>query len=87
MKIPALHEVPYDKGHETECLYDDADHDGRTVCPYHFYRDRTHGKQAPIENGKPKCTLFNVWLDGDHRKCGQCFDACRKQANTPEQEG
>lgn len=77
MKIKVEHEVPYDKGMETSCKYNDGDFWGTSVCSNHVYRDRTHGYRAPVERRLPKCKLFGVWLDSEYKKCEACLAACK----------
>ena len=77
MKITVEHEVPYDNGLENTCEYA-GDFWGSSICKYHTYRDRTHGKKAPKERRVPKCTLFDEWLPGEYQKCEQCISAIRK---------
>lgn len=86
MEIKVTHKVPYDKGYETRCMYNDGDFWGNSVCAYHVYRDRTHGRQAPVERRLPKCALFGVWLDGEYKKCDACLEACKEalRDNTEE---
>ena len=78
MKIKVEHEVPYVKGFEDRCIYG-GDFWGNDVCPNYVYRDRTHGRQAPVERRIPKCKLFNVWLENNHyKKCDACIAACKE---------
>lgn len=83
MNITVQHEVPYDKNLENKCLYS-GDFFGNEVCKYHVLRDRTHGRKAPIERKKPKCTLFDVWLPGEKQKCEQCMKAIEAQKEEPK---
>lgn len=76
MKIKVEHEVPFDKGHELRCVYNDGDFWGNTVCGYHVYRNRHHGRKAPIEYKKPKCKLFGVWLEDAYKRCDECLAKC-----------
>lgn len=78
MIISVEHKVPYDKGCEKRCLYNDGDFWGSTQCAYHVTRDRTHGRKALVEYRKPKCTLFNVWLDSPYFKCEECLKKCQE---------
>ena len=75
MKITVQYEVSPDKNF---CTYDDDDFYGKDVCQYHTYRDRTHGRRAPVERNVPKCTLFGVWLDKSYQKCKECIKACEQ---------
>ena len=83
MNITVQHEVPYDKNLENKCDYT-TDFFGNEVCKYHVLRDRTHGRKAPIERKKPKCTLFDVWLPGEKQKCEQCMKAIEAQKEEPK---
>lgn len=74
MKIKVEHEIPYERGKESQCIYA-GDFWGNEVCRYHTHRDRTHGRKAPIERKVPKCMLFDEWLPGDHIKCEKCRKA------------
>lgn len=49
---------------------------GKEVCKYHALRTQTHGNKAPPEYRKPKCLLFNCWLDEPYKKCEMCRKAC-----------
>lgn len=80
MIIKVEHEVPYDKGKELRCTYNDGDFWGESVCAYHTFRDSYHGKKAPVERGKPRCKLFNVWLDAPYRRCEACLKKCEEAA-------
>lgn len=80
MKIVVEHDVSSDK---ELCTYG-GDFWGRDVCRYHVHRDRTHGRKAPTERRKPKCTLFNVWLKKDYQKCQECRNACEQKAKREE---
>lgn len=86
MEIKVTHKVPYDKGYETRCMYNDGDFWGNSVCAYHVYRDRTHGRKAPVERRLPKCSLFGVWLDGQYNKCNACLEACKEALDKPTQK-
>lgn len=86
MEIKVTHSVPYDKGYETRCMYNDGDFWGHSVCAHHVYRDRTHGRQAPVERRLPKCALFGVWLDGEYKKCDACLEACKEALGKPMQK-
>ena len=37
---------------------------------------QTHGNKAPPEYRKPKCQLFNCWLEEPYKKCEMCRKAC-----------
>ncbi len=74
MRIKVEHEIPYSADRPLECV-GDGDFWGRTVCPYHKLRDRTHGRKAPIERRVPKCALFDEWLSGEYKRCGKCLAA------------
>lgn len=78
MIIKVEHAVPFDKGKELRCVYDDGDFYGNSVCNYHAFRDRTHGRKAPVERKVPKCRLFNVWLDAPYHKCDACLRKCQE---------
>lgn len=41
---------------------------GKEVCKYHALRTQTHGNKAPPEYRKPKCLLFNCWLEEPYKK-------------------
>lgn len=51
---------------------------GEDVCIYHTRRNCTHGRKAPTEYGKPKCKLFDTWLDEAYKKCQECIRACEE---------
>ncbi len=74
IEIKVAHLVSPEK---TSCTYG-GDFWGKDVCRYHTYRDRTHGRKAPIERKMPKCTLFDEWLPGKYIKCEQCMKACEE---------
>ena len=78
MIISVEHKVPYDNGYENRCEYGDGDFFGSTRCAYHVRRNRHHGAKAPPEYRKPKCTLFNEWLDEPYFKCEKCLQKCRE---------
>jgi hypothetical protein len=78
MLIRVYHSVPYDKGYEDQCVYNDGDFWGRSVCVYHKFRNITHCRKAPIERNVPKCTLFGDRLDG-YNKCKECLIRCRAE--------
>ena len=43
---------------------------------FHALRTQTHGNKAPPEYRKPKCLLFNCWLEEPYKKCEPCRRAC-----------
>lgn len=51
------------------------------ICKYHALRTRTHGREAPPERRKPKCLLFDCWLDEPYKKCEACRKACKEDEN------
>ena len=53
-----------------------GDWDGYEVCKYHTFRNQTHGPRRPTECHKPKCILFDCWLDEPYKKCEACQKAC-----------
>lgn len=70
MKIWVEHEVSYNP---TQCLYDDGIFmEGRTVCKYHKFLTQTHGRKRPPDRHKPKCILFDTWLENPYEKCFEC---------------
>lgn len=73
MKIITVeHEVSPERG---KCTFG-GDYCGKDVCKYHVLRTQTHGRKAPPEYRKPKCLLFNCWLDEPYKKCEMCRKAC-----------
>ena len=76
MKITVEYEIPYDPEDESCCIYAGGDFWGKEVCKYHALRTQTHGNKAPPEYRKPKCLLFNCWLDEPYKKCEMCRKAC-----------
>lgn len=72
MKILVEHEI---SNHEESCLYYSSDSfmDGRSLCKYHKFRVQTHGRKRPSER-KPKCVLFDTWLEKPYQKCIECKD-------------
>lgn len=75
MKVWVEHEV---SDNPTQCLYDDGTLlDGRTVCKYHKFLTQTHGRKRPPDRHKPKCILFDTWLEAPYEKCLEC----RRQTN------
>ena len=71
MKIWVEHEV---SNHPKSCLYysDGSFMDGREVCKYHKFLTQTHGKKRPPDKNKPKCILFDTWLEEPYKKCYEC---------------
>lgn len=70
MKIWVEHEVSDDP---TQCLYNDGTFmEGRTVCKYHKFLTQTHGRKRPPDRHKPKCILFDTWLEESYKKCPEC---------------
>ena len=71
-------EVPFEKGHECECVYTAADdcNGEYTLCPFLAFRDSHHGAKGRIERKQPKCTLFNQWLEKErhYKKCYECLE-------------
>lgn len=79
MKIWVEHEITNDL---ISCYCGDSGGE-YFVCPYIKNRDKHGKKGVQIQRNKPKCTLFNEWLDttGVYRhpkKCKKCLDACAK---------
>ena len=62
--ITVSHEVSPEYG---KCSFG-GDFWGQEVCKYHALRTQTHGNKAPPEYRKPKCLLFNCWLDEPYQK-------------------
>lgn len=81
MVITVEAKVPYDEGYENRCRYGDGDFWGYAVCGHHTFRDRFHGKKAPPERHRPKCKLFDEWLDEPYVKCEKCLQKCREGAS------
>lgn len=52
--------------------------DRKDVCKYHALRTQTHGRKAPPEYRKPKCLLFDCWLEQPYKKCEACRKACEE---------
>lgn len=77
-EILVKHEVPFNKGHESECVYTAADdcNGEYTLCPFLAFRDRHYGYKGPVERKQPKCTLFNQWLEIErhYKKCYECLE-------------
>ena len=71
MKIWVEHEV---SNHPCSCLYyaDGSFMDGREVCKYHKFLTQTHRKKRPPDKNKPKCVLFDTWLEAPYTKCSEC---------------
>ena len=73
MKIITVeHEVSPEHG---KCTFS-GDYYGKDVCKYHALRTQTHGRKAPPEYRKPKCLLFDCWLEQPYKKCEACKKAC-----------
>lgn len=73
MKIITVeHEVSPERG---KCTFG-GDYCGKDVCKYHALRTQTHGRKAPPEYRKPKCLLFDCWLEQPYKKCEACKKAC-----------
>lgn len=70
--ITVKHEVSPGYG---KCEFD-GDFWGKEVCKYYALRTQTHGNKAPPEYRKPKCLLFNCWLEEPYKKCEPCRRAC-----------
>ena len=70
--ITVSHEVSPEYG---KCSFG-GDFWGEEVCKYHALRTQTHGNKAPPEYRKPKCLLFNCWLEEPYKKCEMCRKAC-----------
>lgn len=73
--ITVSHEVSPEYG---KCSFG-GDFWGEEVCKYHALRTQTHGNKAPPEYRKPKCLLFNCWLEEPYKKCEACRKACREE--------
>lgn len=69
--ITVSHEVSPEYG---KCSFG-GDFWGEEVCKYHALRTQTHGNKAPPEYRKPKCLLFNCWLEEPYKKCEMCRKA------------
>ena len=76
--ITVSHEVSPEYG---KCSFG-GDFWGEEVCKYHAIRTQTHGNKAPPEYRKPKCLLFNCWLDEPYKKCEMCRKACAAAMQT-----
>lgn len=63
--ITVSHEVSPEYG---KCSFG-GDFWGEEVCKYHALRTQTHGNKEPPEYRKPKCLLFNCWLEEPYKKC------------------
>jgi hypothetical protein len=70
--ITVKHEVSPERG---KCTFG-GDYCGKDVCKYHALRTQTHGRKAPPEYRKPKCLLFDCWLEQPYKKCEACKKAC-----------
>lgn len=77
MKIKVEHEIPYEKGKESECLCA-GDFWSNEVCKYYTHRNRIHGIRVPMERNLPKCILFDEWLKKDYQKCERCLAAAKE---------
>lgn len=69
------------------CVFNALD-DGfgeKSMCRYLKYRDRTHGRQKPVEKQLPRCDLFRVWLDQPGLYSERC-DACKIACGEVEQD-
>ena len=73
--ITVSHEVSPEYG---KCSFG-GDFWGEEVCKYHALRTQTHGNKEPPEYRKPKCLLFNCWLEEPYKKCEACRKACREE--------
>ena len=71
--ITVEHEVSPERG---KCTFG-GDYCGKDVCKYHALRTQTHGRKAPPEYRKPKCLLFDCWLEQPYKKCEACKKACQ----------
>lgn len=71
-KIMVEHEVS--PGRE-KCTFG-GDFWGKEACKYYALRTQTHGNKAPPEYRKPKCLLFNCWLEEPYKKWEPCRRAC-----------
>ncbi len=70
MKIWVEHDV---SNSPDSCLYSDGTFmEGQTVCKYHKFLIQTHGRKRPPDRHKPKCVLFDTWLEEPHKKCSEC---------------
>lgn len=80
MKITVEHEVADDP---VRCVtHDGTTFEGSSICGYHGFRDQTHGPRRPVDRHKPKCKLFNCWLDQPYQKCRACVEACEKNTRS-----
>lgn len=73
--ITVSHEVSPEYG---KCSFG-GDFWGEEVCKYHALRTQAHGNKEPPEYRKPKCLLFNCWLEEPYKKCEACRKACREE--------
>lgn len=84
MKIWVEHEVADDPN---SCTYSDGTFmEGQTVCKYHKYLTQTHGKKRPPDKYKPKCILFDRWLEEPYKKCPECVNSCAFMQSTVGKE-
>lgn len=51
---------------------------GKEVCKYHALRTQTHGNKAPPEYRKPKCLLFNCWLEEPYKSANPAAGRARR---------
>lgn len=75
IEITVKHAVSPDP---VKCTFDEDAEGYSTLCRYHAFRNQTHGKKRPTEYHKPKCTLFDCWLDAPYHKCAQCRTLCKE---------
>ena len=79
MKIWVEHEV---SDHPYSCLYSDGTFmEGQTVCKYHKFLTQTHGRKRPPDRNKPKCVLFDTWLEAPYNKCSACKELIKVVTN------
>lgn len=70
MKIWVEHDV---SNGLNSCLYSDGTFmEGQTLCKYHKFLTQTHGRKRPPDRHKPKCVLFDTWLEEPYKKCSEC---------------
>lgn len=77
MRIQVEKDIPYNPSYPNRCV-GGSDYEGTEVCKYHVTRNSYHGKKAPAELNKPKCTLFDDWLSDSYNRCEACKKACEK---------
>ena len=77
MRIQVEKEIPYNPSFPDRCM-GSGDFEGTEICRYHVERSRYHGRKAPAEINKPKCTLFEEWLTGRYIRCEACKRACKR---------